>query len=225
MAPPRCCRPSSNNAYGGLGEMAGPFVRTGWRALLAADILQKLLLAYRPHELEAGRSESVYEICLADVCRTIESTPVKPAVQLAALRDALVRCRDRFRAIPGRRDRTTPLIGIVGEIFCRLNTFSNENLVRRAGRIRRRSVAFRHRGMDLVHRFGALPQAQADRPAVDRRGAWKPGSAIACRSATSTCCWSLSARISRATRSRTCTRSWNARDRTCRAKARSARWC
>ncbi|MGC9946515.1 MAG: hypothetical protein ABSF64_09130 [Bryobacteraceae bacterium] len=123
--------PSSNNGYGGLGEMARPFMRTGWRALLAADILQKLLLQYRPHELESGRSERVYEACLDDVCRTVESTPVKPAVQLAALRDALLRARDRFRAIPGRRDRATPLIGIVGEIFCRLNTFSNENLVRR----------------------------------------------------------------------------------------------
>jgi hypothetical protein len=47
------------------------------------------------------------------------------------LREALLRARDRFRAIPGRRDRSTPLIGIVGEIFCRLNTFSNENLIRR----------------------------------------------------------------------------------------------
>ncbi len=42
-----------------------------------------------------------------------------------------MRCRDRFHAIEVDRDRTTPLIGIVGEIFCRLHTFSNENLVRR----------------------------------------------------------------------------------------------
>jgi predicted nucleotide-binding protein (sugar kinase/HSP70/actin superfamily) len=123
--------PSSNNGYGGLGDMARPFMRTGWRALLAADILQKLLLQYRPHELESGQAERVYEASLDDVCHTVESTPVKPAVQLAALRDALLRARDRFRAIPGRRDRATPLIGIVGEIFCRLNTFSNENLIRR----------------------------------------------------------------------------------------------
>jgi predicted nucleotide-binding protein (sugar kinase/HSP70/actin superfamily) len=123
--------PTSNDAYSGLGEMARPFMRTGWRALLAADILQKLLLIYRPFELQPGETERVYEACLDDVCRTIESTPVKPAGQLLALRDSLLRCRDRFRAIPGRRDRSTPLIGIVGEIFCRLNTFSNENLVRR----------------------------------------------------------------------------------------------
>jgi len=123
--------PSSNNGYGGLGEMAQPFMRTGWRALVAADILQKLLLQYRPYELETGQTERVYEQCLGDVCRTIETATLRPAVQLAALRDALLRSRARFRAIPRQRDRATPLIGIVGEIFCRLNAFSNENLVRR----------------------------------------------------------------------------------------------
>ena len=47
--------PSSNNGYGGLGDMARPFMRTGWRALLAADILQKMLLQYRrPHESRSG---------------------------------------------------------------------------------------------------------------------------------------------------------------------------
>jgi len=36
---------------------------------------------------------------------------------------------ERFRKLDARRDREQPLIGIVGEIFCRLNTFSNENLI------------------------------------------------------------------------------------------------
>lgn len=123
--------PSSKNAYAGLGELARPFIRTGWRALLAADILQKLLLMHRPHEVLQGQTEAVYEECLDDVCRTIERTPIEPPVQLRALRDALVRCRDRFRALPIRRSPAAPLIGIVGEIFCRLHTFSNENLVAR----------------------------------------------------------------------------------------------
>ena len=40
-----------------------------------------------------------------------------------------MRCRDRFRKLAARRHKSQPLIGIVGEIFCRLNTFSNDNLV------------------------------------------------------------------------------------------------
>jgi predicted nucleotide-binding protein (sugar kinase/HSP70/actin superfamily) len=123
--------PSSDTAYGSLGTLARPFVRTGWRALLAADILRKLLLLHRPHELHNGQTDAVYDECLGDLCQTIEHTPTAPGAQLRALRDSLVRSRDRFRLIGKRRDPDAPLIGIVGEIFCRLNTFSNENLVRR----------------------------------------------------------------------------------------------
>jgi predicted nucleotide-binding protein (sugar kinase/HSP70/actin superfamily) len=122
--------PSSQNAYGGLGSLAKPYVRTGWRALLCADLLQKLLLIYRPYEERRGDTEAVYTESLADLCRTLEETPVEPGVQLHSLRDSMVRSRDRFRKLTAQRSAPRhPLIGIVGEIFCRLNTFSNENLV------------------------------------------------------------------------------------------------
>jgi predicted nucleotide-binding protein (sugar kinase/HSP70/actin superfamily) len=127
----RVLSPTSANSYDGLGELAGVFVRTQWRALLSADILSKLLLQYRPYELQKGEADSVYEHCLGDLCSAIESTPTSPGVQLRAIRDSLVRCRDRFRALAVHHDRSLPLIGVVGEIFCRLNTFSNEDLVRR----------------------------------------------------------------------------------------------
>ncbi len=122
--------PTSGNAYDGLGELSKPFVRTGWRALLCADLLQKLLLIYRPYEERRGDTEAVYQECLADLCNTLEITPTEPGVQLQSLRDSMVRCRDRFRKLKPRKGRDLPLIGIVGEIFCRLNTFSNEDLVR-----------------------------------------------------------------------------------------------
>jgi len=123
--------PSSEDSYGDFGEMAQSFVRSAWRALVSADILQKMLLKYRPYEVRKGTAEAVYEECLGDLCGAIERAPVNPPAQLKAIRESLVRCRDRFRAIPVRRERSTPLIGIVGEIFCRLNAFSNEDLVRR----------------------------------------------------------------------------------------------
>ena len=123
--------PSSDNSYGGLGELAGPFVRTGWRGLVAADILQKMLLRSRPHEVTKGAMDAAYEECLNDLCATIEKTPTNPSVQIRAMRDSLVRCRDRFRAVPIHRDASMPLIGVVGEIFCRLHTFSNDDLIRR----------------------------------------------------------------------------------------------
>ena len=123
----------STNADGSYGDLGvGPqFLRSGWRALVAGDILRKLALMYRPYELAPGAADAAHEASLADVCGAIERTAVDPAPQLAALRAAIERSRDRFRGVPARRDRSRPLIGIVGEIFCRLNTFSNDNLVRR----------------------------------------------------------------------------------------------
>ena len=123
--------PSSDNAYEGLGEVARPFVRTGWRALVGADILQKMLLKIRPYERTKGEADKVYELCLQDLCSTIDGTSTEPAVQLRAMQQSLLRSRDRLRSVQILRDPATPLIGIVGEIFCRLNTFSNEDLVRR----------------------------------------------------------------------------------------------
>jgi len=127
----RVLSPSSSNSYQGLGDLARPFVRTGWRALLSADLLQKMLLKHRPFEVEKGSVDAVYEECLDDLCGTIEKSPTNPPVQLRNIRESLVRCRDRFHAVPIHRDPSTPLIGVVGEIFCRLNTFSNDDLVRR----------------------------------------------------------------------------------------------
>ncbi len=123
--------PTSSNSYGGLGELAGPFLRTGFRALVAADLLQKMLLRYRPHEVEKGSVDAVHEECLNDFCNTVEKSPTEPSAQLKAMHDSLVRCRDRYHAVRISRDPSLPLIGVVGEIFCRLNTFSNDDLVRR----------------------------------------------------------------------------------------------
>ncbi len=122
--------PTSANGYEGLGNLARPFFRTGWRAVVAGDILQKLLLLYRPHAHDEQEPDAVYQTCLDDVCRAIEQSPLDPTRQLASIRKALVHCRTRFRAIRTHRDRSAPWIGVVGEIFCRLNTFSNDDLVR-----------------------------------------------------------------------------------------------
>ena len=128
----RSSRPPATTPMTGWATLAKPFVRTGWRALLCADLLQKMLLIYRPYEERRGDTEACYEESLDDLCRTLENDARwSPACNCWLLRDSLVRCRDRFRKLARARPmRSHPLIGIVGEIFCRLNTFSNENLVR-----------------------------------------------------------------------------------------------
>jgi predicted nucleotide-binding protein (sugar kinase/HSP70/actin superfamily) len=123
--------PEAENGYAGLGEVKGVFVRTGWRALVAGDILLKMLLKTRPYEMEAGAADRAHEESLADLSAVIETPYLNDGLQLRAMVRAVERCRDRFRAVPARYHRALPLIGIVGEIFCRLNTYSNDDIVRR----------------------------------------------------------------------------------------------
>lgn len=123
--------PSCEQGYSDFDELSADFTRGTWRAILSADILFKLLLKTRPHEVTFGTSDAIYEECVANLCEALEVSYAHSRQQLEAVRKSLLRARAKFRAIPIRFDSDKPLIGVVGEIFCRLNEFSNNELVRR----------------------------------------------------------------------------------------------
>lgn len=123
--------PSSSDSYEGVGEYGDELVHTGWRALIASDILRKMLMKTRPYELHPGQTDEVMMENIDDVCRAVELRGIGHKKRLKEITLALTRSRDRFRAIPVDRSQDRPLIGVVGEIFCRLDTFSNEELVRK----------------------------------------------------------------------------------------------
>ncbi|OGW40694.1 MAG: hypothetical protein A2010_02415 [Nitrospirae bacterium GWD2_57_9] len=102
------------------------FVLMSWRGAFAVDMLQKALWEHRPYEKETGQTDRVYHASLERVVRAIENR----ADLLPVLRDAY----EDFMAIP-IRERTRPVIGIVGEIYIRSNRFSNEEVVRQIERL------------------------------------------------------------------------------------------
>jgi len=123
--------PHGEHGYSDFQDFDTTFVRTAWRALVSADILRKLLLHTRPYESLSGEADRVFRESLADFCHTLEQSCSDSRCQMRSLTTSLLRARGRFRAVPARFDGSRPLIGIVGEIFCRLNHFSNQDLVRR----------------------------------------------------------------------------------------------
>ena len=124
--------PTSQNGYADLGaEIATPFLRMAWRALVCADTLHRALLKTRPYETAPGAADRAFAESLQDVCTTVEKGCADAGCQLHALVEAMTRSRERFRHVPALYDPELPLIGVVGEIFCRLNTFSNEDLIRK----------------------------------------------------------------------------------------------
>jgi predicted nucleotide-binding protein (sugar kinase/HSP70/actin superfamily) len=123
--------PHSKNGYEALGDVSGPFLRASWRALVTADLLRKALLKTRPYEITAGDTDRAFDESLADLCTTIENSCADTKCQLKQIVAAMERARQRFRRVPARYERNLPLIGVVGEIYCRLNNFSNDDLVRK----------------------------------------------------------------------------------------------
>ncbi len=124
-------QPSTEKGYSDFGEASTLFTRGAWRAFVAADILLKLLLKTRPYEIEAGSADAAYEESVEALCKVMEVSYTTNGKQMAALRGCLQEAQERFRKLPMQFDRSKPLIGVVGEIFCRLNEFSNNELVRR----------------------------------------------------------------------------------------------
>lgn len=123
--------PSCTDGYSGIGEHADALVRTAWRAVVASDLLQKLLLRIRPYETEKGTADRAYDGALEILCRAIEVPDEPGRRQLDRIAGALREGRALLHRVPADFSRTRPLIGVVGEIFCRLNAFSNDDVMRK----------------------------------------------------------------------------------------------
>jgi len=122
--------PTSTNSYDEVGENSRELIRTAWRAVVCGDIMRKLLLKTRPYEINKGDTEAEYERGIDEICAILEIPNISHKKRMNLLLDALKVIRDRFRKIPAKYDPEFPLIGVVGEIFCRLNNFSNEDILK-----------------------------------------------------------------------------------------------
>lgn len=122
--------PSSKNSYGGVADHAPDMVRSLWRGLVAGDVLRKMLLKIRPYETQVGATDEVFEQSIELAEAVLEDPDISSNDRFTALVEAIVRGREMFRAVPAEYTKDRPLIGVVGEIFCRLNTFSNSEAVR-----------------------------------------------------------------------------------------------
>jgi predicted nucleotide-binding protein (sugar kinase/HSP70/actin superfamily) len=123
--------PSCSDGYSGVGEHADLLLRTAWRAMVGGDLLQKLLLRVRPYEREKGAADRAFDDAVGILCRAVEYPGEKQGEKLARIVAALREGRKRFHEVPADFSSPRPLIGVVGEIFCRLNAFSNDDVVRK----------------------------------------------------------------------------------------------
>ncbi len=123
--------PTSADGYASLGENAAAALKLGWWGLVGSDAFRKLLHIYRPYETEPGAADRAHAKALKVFCDVLSDRSEPLGAKLGSLAGAMEEARDIFRAVPVDWSRDVMLIGVVGEIFCRLSTFSNEDLIRR----------------------------------------------------------------------------------------------
>jgi len=122
--------PTSGTGYDELEVDSTGVQRACWRGLIVADILRKALLRVRPYERHQGETDAAHEAAVHEACAVLERPQESAKKRIHELRPVMERAASRFEAVE-RHDEERLLVGVVGEIFCRLNTFSNEDVVRR----------------------------------------------------------------------------------------------
>ena len=167
--------PTSKDGYDGLGEHGSAMVRVLWSGMVAGDILRKLLLKTRPYETTAGAADEAFEKGIDLVEAVLVKRGRSSGQRTAGLIEALTAARELFHNVPAKYTKDRPLIGVVGEIFCRLNTFSKQRCGAEDRGPRRGGLAVRRLRVGLVHQLvaevAAPPRRQDNLPRnAGRRG-------------------------------------------------------
>lgn len=123
--------PTSRDGYQGMGEQINELMRNALRGLIASDALRKMLHKTRPYEINPGETTKVHLRSVSRVEKVIERQDVATDQRMDELIVALSDSREDFHRIPLRNPGKRPLIGVVGEIFCRLTPFTNDSLIRK----------------------------------------------------------------------------------------------
>ncbi|MBN2201023.1 hypothetical protein JW777_03645 [bacterium] len=124
--------PTSTDQYEGIAGNVTRFKRTAWRAVVSSDALRKMTYMHRPYEAQPGATDRIADDALKSLCAILENPVMGLGRQIRMLSGVFEAARDQMAGIPLKETLgTRPLIGIVGEIFIRFNSQSNQHLVRR----------------------------------------------------------------------------------------------
>jgi predicted nucleotide-binding protein (sugar kinase/HSP70/actin superfamily) len=123
--------PSTGDSYEGFRKHAGELMRTMWMGAICGDLVTKFLYKTRPYETEPGTTDRVYRKSVDELAAWVARRDLTVRERYRGLVGLIEQMRDRYRAVPARYIKGRPFIGIVGEIFCRLNDFANDDTARR----------------------------------------------------------------------------------------------
>jgi predicted nucleotide-binding protein (sugar kinase/HSP70/actin superfamily) len=122
--------PRGNYSVAGIlkKEKIRDFKKTAYLSILVADILNRLLWRIRPYERQPGLADNFFEQSMRNMVSTVETygAEKKYRVILNKLKKIIHIGKDLIDpAIPRK-----PRIGIVGEIYLRMHTHANQDLIK-----------------------------------------------------------------------------------------------
>ena len=109
--------------YSELGMVGKDFSKQAWKGIIAIELLLKCLHETRPYEINQGETDGLYNKYLSEVGKILQNGN-------GTMPEFLTGVRRSFSEIP-KSSEDKPLIGIIGEIFVRHNTFANESIIRK----------------------------------------------------------------------------------------------
>jgi predicted nucleotide-binding protein (sugar kinase/HSP70/actin superfamily) len=104
------------------------FQKSGYFAVVVADIMDRLLWRIRPYERKQGMATEFVERSLQELEKTFEKHG--PSKNFEMILDKVVHIIEEGKALIDPNIPTKPLIGIVGEIFLRTHVQSNQDIIR-----------------------------------------------------------------------------------------------
>lgn len=113
--------------YEVLEKVGKDFTKLVWEGLVAVDLLEKRLREIRPYEKVTKETERVYKKALNGICNAIRNRK--------DIKKVLIETDIEFKKIEMGSYSPKPVIGIVGEIFIRCHSYSNENIVEKIERL------------------------------------------------------------------------------------------
>jgi len=124
------CSPTCEDGYAGLADDSNSLMLKAWISLVSADIIRRMLHKVRPYEKMKGTSDKVFERAIERCEHILSQKNTSFISSYRNLKIALKDIRYEFISIPCDFSKPRPLIGVVGEIYCRLDTFANNDIIR-----------------------------------------------------------------------------------------------
>jgi predicted CoA-substrate-specific enzyme activase len=124
--------PSSGTGYRFSEQMGAAMIAKSWSSIVLVDLLRDALMETRPGEKISGDSDEIFERYLTETERAILESPNDWSgyKNFWGIKSLAKRAAEDFKKIPKNKGEKKPEILVTGEIYVRLDDFSNSNVIR-----------------------------------------------------------------------------------------------